>query len=114
MPIHVFRAFPMTADVDGTVVDAPHHASRRRRASVASSNLPAALVRVDGHGPHRARHALVLRTPHDVTLAVDGTDTTLPHDDRAHRRASCSRRARSRSVRTTRWTPRSTPASPTA
>ena len=49
MPIHVYRAFPMTADVDGTVVE--HRTTRHDPVLVRRElNLPASLVRVDGHG----------------------------------------------------------------
>jgi uncharacterized protein YabE (DUF348 family) len=78
MPIQVFRAFSMTADVDGVVVahrTTRHDVKRVRR----ELNLPAGLVRV-GTGPIERGSRLVLRTPHDVTLAADGHDTALPHD----------------------------------
>jgi uncharacterized protein YabE (DUF348 family) len=78
MPVHVFRSFPMTADVDGTLVE--HRTTRHDAASVRRElNLPTQLVRIDGHGRIGRGTRLVLRTPHDVTLAVDGTTTPLPH-----------------------------------
>jgi uncharacterized protein YabE (DUF348 family) len=76
MPIRVFRAFPMTADVDGTVVE--HRTTRHDVAGIRRElNLPAGLVRVDGHGRVARGDRVVLRTPHDVSLVVDNTETKL-------------------------------------
>jgi uncharacterized protein YabE (DUF348 family) len=78
MPIHVFRAFPITADVDGTVVErrTTHHDVAGIRHEL---NLPSTLVRVDGHGRVARATRMVFRTPHDVVLAADGTETKLAH-----------------------------------
>jgi uncharacterized protein YabE (DUF348 family) len=76
--IHVYRAFPMTVDVDGTVVE--HRTTRHDVTAVRHElNLPVSLVRVDGRGRIARGTRLVLRTPHDVTLAADGRTTALAH-----------------------------------
>jgi len=78
MPIHVYRAFAMTADVDGTVVE--HRTTRHDVTAVRRElNLPVSLVRVDGHGRIERGTRLVLRTPHDVSLTADGKTTPLAH-----------------------------------
>jgi uncharacterized protein YabE (DUF348 family) len=78
MPIHVYRSFPMTADVDGTVVE--HRTTRHDPALVRRElNLPASLVRVDRHGEITRGSRMVLRTPHDVSITVDGATTAFPH-----------------------------------
>jgi uncharacterized protein YabE (DUF348 family) len=77
MPIHVYRAFPMTTDVDGTVV--AHRTTRHDAGALRRElNLSAALVRIDGHGRITRGTRMVLRTPHDVSLSADGKDTALP------------------------------------
>ena len=85
MPIHVFRAFPMTADVDGTVVAhrTTHHDSPRIRREL---NVPAALVRVDGHGRVARGTTMVLRTPHDVVLVARQHEHPVAPRHRPHRR----------------------------
>jgi uncharacterized protein YabE (DUF348 family) len=78
MPIHVYRAFSMSADVDGTVV--AHRTTHHDVAAVRRElDVPVALVRVDGQGRIGRGTRLVLRTPHDVTLTADGTTTPLAH-----------------------------------
>ena len=86
MPIHVFRAFPMTADVDGTVIahrtthhDRREHPSRAERADDARA-------RRRPRSRSRAARTMVFRTPHDVALSVDDTTHAAPHQTRAHRR----------------------------
>lgn len=78
MPIRILRAFPVTVDVDGTVAThrTIHHDVAGLRKELAVGR---ALVRVDGHGRLARRAHVVFRTPHDVTLAVDGTTTRLAH-----------------------------------
>ena len=79
MPVHVFRAFPMTADVDGTLI--AHRTTRHDVAAIRRElNVPSGLVRVGGHGRIARGTTLVLRTPHDVALSIDNTDTALRHD----------------------------------
>ncbi len=77
MPIRILRAFPVTVDIDGTVAAhrTIHHdvAGLRKQLAVGPT-----LVRVDGRGRIARRARVVFRTPHDVTLAVDGTTTPLP------------------------------------
>jgi len=77
MPIHIIRAFPFTLDVDGVVSHrrTTYHSSPqvRRQFSVAP-----AMVRIDGHGAIAKGSILVFRTPHDVSLVVDGTTESLP------------------------------------
>jgi uncharacterized protein YabE (DUF348 family) len=68
----------MTADVDGTLI--AHRTTRHDAAAIRRElNVPSALVRVDGRGRITRGTQMVLRTPHDVTLAVDGTTTPLAH-----------------------------------
>jgi uncharacterized protein YabE (DUF348 family) len=78
MPIHVFRAFPMTADVDGTIVEhrTTHHDVAGLRREL---NVPVGLVRVNGNGRVSRGTRMVFRTPHDVVLAADGAETKLAH-----------------------------------
>lgn len=76
MPIQIFRSFPITVDADGVVAE--HRTTRRTVPALRKEmGLAPALVRV---GPHRGLERgdrVVLRTPHDVTLAVDGTSRPI-------------------------------------
>ncbi len=76
MPIHIARAFPLTLDVDGVVQRrrTTHHSVGALRRQF---KVPAAMVLTAGAGRVRRHSALVFRTPHDGTLAVDGTTTPL-------------------------------------
>lgn len=76
MPIHIARAFPLTVDVDGVVT--PRRTTHRSVAGLRRQlDVPAAMVRTDGTGRLRRQSKIVFRTPHDGTLAVDGTTTPL-------------------------------------
>ena len=86
-----------------------HHDPVRVRREL---DLPASLVRV-GRARALAGDRLVLRTPHDVSLAADGTTTPLTHQT-ALTVAELLAAQRSPSARTTRSTRRSTPTWPRA
>lgn len=76
MPVHIIRAFGIRVDVDGTV--SRHRTTRHRLGAIRRElGLPAGLVRVGEAAPIRRGDVVVLRTPHDVTLTVDGTSTPI-------------------------------------
>jgi uncharacterized protein YabE (DUF348 family) len=78
MPVHVYRAFPITTDVDGVV--AAHRTTHRDVASIRRElRLPDGLVRVDGRDRVTRGSRLVLRTPRDVSVFADGAATPLPN-----------------------------------
>lgn len=76
MPIRIFRAFPITVDIDGVM--AARRTTRHDLAGLRKElGIAPGLVRV---GPAHAiapGARIVWRTPHDVTLMVDGTSTAI-------------------------------------
>lgn len=75
--IRIYRAFPVTVDVDGVVTK--RRTTRRTPAALRKElRLAPALVAVGSKGRIRRGDHLVWRTPNDVTLTVDGTTTPIP------------------------------------
>ncbi len=76
--VHVVHSFPVVVDVDGTVTH-----RRTTQHSVADLrhelHVPRAMVRVGGGATLARGEHVVLRTPHDVVVTVDGTQTPVPH-----------------------------------
>lgn len=78
MPIRIHRAFPIVVDVDGKVTarrTTLHTLAGVRR----ELGLPAGMVRVGAAGRIGRRSRIVMRTPHDVTVKVDGATTPVAH-----------------------------------
>ncbi len=76
MPISVIRSFPLVVDVDG-VVTARRPTRHRLSALRRELGLPVGLVALGSPGRLGRGDRLVLRTPHDVSLIVDGVTSPL-------------------------------------
>lgn len=75
--IRIYRAFPITVDVDGVVTK--RRTTRRTPAALRKElRLAPALVPVGSQERIRRGDHLVWRTPNDVSLTVDGTTTAIP------------------------------------
>lgn len=75
--IRIYRAFPITVDVDGVVTK--RRTTRRTPAALRKElRLAPALVAVGSKDRIRRGDHLVWRTPNDVSLTVDGTTTPIP------------------------------------
>ena len=76
MPIRILRSFPVVVDIDGVVSRrrTTHHgiSAVRRELKIART-----MIAVGGSARVNRGDQLVLRTPHSVSFAVDGTITPL-------------------------------------
>jgi uncharacterized protein YabE (DUF348 family) len=77
MHIQVLRSFPVDVDVDGTVTTV-RTTERSVDALRRTLGIGSALV-AEGADRLTAGSAIAFRTPHDVTLRVDGHDIAAPH-----------------------------------
>ncbi len=76
--VHVVHSFPVVVDIDGTITR--HRTTVHSLADLRHElHVPRAMVRVGGSATLGRGDHIVLRTPHDAVISVDGVEKPVAH-----------------------------------